>query len=175
MLSVGGERVSVSRKIRDKEVRQHLHELLEPCVDNTTFGIIARTNSSKANDEELLAETQHLMKRCQDLIHTGRHRTKFSCLYQAPSGYLGSIRDLYEDKIQDVVTDSLEVYEQIQNFLKENAWEDKLHLSLWKEENGKFDAVYDLSKTLDKALKQRVWLKKRCISGDPAHRSISLN
>lgn len=159
VLSVGGERVSVSRKIRDKEVRQHLHELLEPCIDNTTFGIIARTNSSKANDEELLAETQHLMKRCQDLIHTGRHRTKFSCLYQAPSGYLGSIRDLYEDKIQDVVTDSLEVYEQIQNFLKENAWEDKLHLSLWKEENGKFDAVYDLSKTLDKALKQRVWLK----------------
>lgn len=67
VLSVGGERVSVSRKIRDKEVRQHLHELLEPCVDNTTFGIIARTNSSKANDEELLAETQHLMKRCQDL------------------------------------------------------------------------------------------------------------
>lgn len=159
VLSAGGERVSVSRKIRDKEVRQHLHELLEPCIDNTTFGIIARTNSSKANDEELLAETQHLMKRCQDLIHTGRHRTKFSCLYQAPSGYLGSIRDLYEDKIQDVVTDSLEVYEQIQNFLKENAWEDKLHLSLWKEENGKFDAVYDLSKTLDKALKQRVWLK----------------
>ena len=53
----------------------------------------------------------------------------------------------------------MEVYEQIQNFLKENAWEDKLHLSLWKEENGKFDAVYDLSKTLDKALKQRVWLK----------------
>ena len=30
---------------------------------------------------------------------------------------------------------------------------------MWKEENGKFDAVYDLSKTLDKALKQRVWLK----------------
>ena len=136
-----------------------MHELSEPCIDNTTFGIIARTNSSKANDEELLAETQHLMKRCQDLIHTGRHRTRFSCLYQAPSGYLWKYPDLYEDKIQEVIIDSLKSMNRYRTF-KENAWEDKLHLSLWKERKWKSlmqSMIY--LKPLDKALKQRVWLK----------------
>lgn len=159
VLSVGSDRVSVSRKIKDKEERLRLHNLLDSYAEGQNFGIIARTNSAKASEKELEEEVLRLRKCYENMIQYGRHKTQLSCLYEAPSGYLGSIRDMYEDRSREVLTDSIEIYQEIAGFLKENAWEDKISVSLWEEENGKMDAVYDLSKTLDKAIKPRVWLK----------------
>lgn len=159
VLSAGSDRVSISRKIKDKDDRKRLHDFLDAYSKDKDFGFIARTNSAKAGEEELQNEVIRLQKCYENIIQYGTHKTQFTCLYEAPSGYLGSIRDMYEDRIGEVLTDSKELHERISGFLTENEWQDKVALSLWDENHGKLDAVYDLSKTLDKALKPRVWLK----------------
>ena len=66
---------------------------------------------------------------------------------------------MYHNSISEVVTDSSEVYQEVHDFLKENGWENLITPTLWDEEHGKMDAVYDISKNLEKALSSKVWLK----------------
>lgn len=159
VLFTGNHKISISHKIKDKQTRSHLQEILKAHCDREEFGLLARTNSALASEQELIEEIESLKKRCRELIDSGRHKAQFSCLYQAPAAYLGSIRDMYREKICEVVTDSQEIYDSVDDFLKENQWEDSIHLSLWNAEHGKMDAVYDISKSLKKALQPKVWLK----------------
>lgn len=159
VLFTGSHKTSISHKIKDKQTRNRLQEILKAHCDSEEFGLLARTNSAAASEQELIEEIEGLKKRCRELIESGRHKAQFSCLYQAPAAYLGSIRDMYREQIREVVTDSQEIYDSVDVFLKENRWEDSIHLSLWNTEHGKMDAVYDISKSLKKALQPKVWLK----------------
>ena len=159
VLLAGSHQISVSHKIRDRQVRNHLRELLEDYADTKEFGLLARTNSATVSEEVLFKELSELEERYKRLVEYGRHKTKFSCLYQAPPSWLLSIRDLYQDKIDRVVTDSMEIFDTADAYLRENGWENSVSLSLWNTENGKMDAVYDISQNLKKALQPKVWLK----------------
>lgn len=159
VLFAGNHKISVSHKIRDKKVRNHLRELLESYADGKAFGLLARTNSAMVSEKELYKELSELEDRYQKLVEYGRHKTKFSCLYQAPVSWLLSIRDLYQEKMDCVITDSKDIFAAADEFLKENGWEGSVSLSLWNTENGKMDAVFDISKNLKKALQPKVWLK----------------
>lgn len=159
VLSVGNNKISISHKIRDKETRQNLHDILEQYGQAKEYGWIARTNSKNATKEELIQEMENLIKGYENIVHYGKHKTPFTCLYQAPPAYLSSLRDVYGSRIRQVVTDREEIYESVKQFLEENHWQDFMEVSLWSEEHGKMDAVYDISKTMDKALKKKVWLK----------------
>lgn len=159
VLTAGSAKVSISHKIKDKQERKRLQELLESYCKDGTFGLLARTNSATASEEELICEIHKLQKKYNDLITYGKHKAQFSCLMQAPKAYLGSIRDMYHNSISEVVTDSSEVYQEVHDFLKENGWENLITPTLWDEEHGKMDAVYDISQNLEKALSSKVWLK----------------
>ena len=69
------------------------------------------------------------------------------------------MRDLYQDKSCSVITDSVEIYQTAEAYLKGNGWENQVSLSMWDNGNGKMDAVFDISKSLKKALQEKVWLK----------------
>lgn len=159
VLTVGTPKVSISHKIQDKQKRKQLQEFLERYCRESGFAFLARTNSASASEEELKYEIAQLQERCKQLIANGKHKTPFSCLIQAPPAYLGSIRDMYHSSISEVVTDCLQVYDTVQGFLQENKWAELVKLTLWDEADGKFDAVYDITKNLTKALSERVWLK----------------
>lgn len=159
VLTVGKPQISVSRKIRDKEIRERLKLVLQQNCESEEYGLIARTNSATADIAELESEIKGLRERYQQLVQYGIHKTQFSCLYQAPAAYLENIKNIYQDKMQEIVTDSEWIYDEVKVFLEENHWENQLQLSLWNTDNGKMDAVYDISKTIQKGIQQKVWLK----------------
>lgn len=159
VLLAGSRQISVSHKIKDKQVRSHLREFLGKHSEAGEFGLLARTNCAQASKEEILGEIQDLKEKYQKLVGYGRHKTKFSCLYQAPAAWLLSMRDLYQDKSCSVITDSVEIYQTAEAYLKGNGWENQVSLSMWDNGHGKMDAVFDISKSLKKALQAKVWLK----------------
>lgn len=159
VLTAGEEKVSISRKIKDKEVREELQILLKECCKEKEYGLLARTNSAAVAREELMREIQMLEQRFYELVSDGKHRAQFSCLYQAPPAYLESVKDIYKDRITEVLTDDEEIFNSVSAFMKENSWSDAPVVSLWNPERGKMDAVYDISRTMEKALQQKVWLK----------------
>lgn len=159
VLTYGKKGSGISRRIRDKEVRTRLLELLNRHNEAEEFGLLARTNSADASVEEIEAEIKRLSERFHEIVSCGRHRAQFSCLHHAPPAYLESVQGLYRDAVRAVITDDEEVYEMLLKALGESGQKGVPEISLWNPEHGKLDAIYNISRTLEKALQPKVWLR----------------
>ncbi len=153
-----GYRNSVSSKIRDKDARKRLSGI-NSSYASEDYGFIARTNSADASTEEIVNEIQMLIKKYKDIVGFAVHKTVFSCLYSAPAGYLNSIINSYNDRLGKILTDDQEIYNNIKIFLEERGLPLASKLELWDNSNGKLEAVYNIPKTLERALMPKVWLK----------------
>lgn len=151
-------RQSISSKIYDKDTRNRLAELLGRYITQD-YGFIARTNSASADIEDVACEIEMLIKKYTEIANYGRHKTAFSCLYSAPPGYLSSITDSHDDRLENIITDDKEIYNNIRTFLEDKKNPLSQKLLLWDDSHGKLDAVYNISKTAERALMPKVWLK----------------
>ena len=89
VLTVGKSGCNVSKKIKDKEKRTYLLELLGE-YQQEGFLLIARTNSAGASEETLRREIAGLLRRYEAICKDGMHKVPFSCLEQALPAYLAA-------------------------------------------------------------------------------------
>ena len=159
VLTAGENGVFLSKKIKDRTDRERLSEFLASCCRGKDYALLARTNSAGASEEALEKEVAQLESCYEDVISRGRHMAQFTCLHEALPAYLESIQGMYQDRAKEVLTDQEEIYGSIKDFLRRNGWEDAPDPVLWNPENGKMDAVFNISRTVEKALQPKVWLK----------------
>lgn len=158
VLIYGEKTVSISSKIKDAERKQQLREFLRNNIDGD-YGFVARTNCKDASDEKILKEIAFLKQQLENIKKFGVHRAKFNCLYHAPDAYLCDIRDSYDSLLESIITDDDEIFNRIMEFAKIYQPEDIKKIKRWDNADGKLDAVYDVTKTLEHALMPKVWLK----------------
>ena len=158
VLIYGEKTVSISSKIKDAERKQQLREFLRNNIDGD-YGFVARTNCKDASDEKILKEIAFLKQQLENITKFGVHRAKFNCLYHAPDAYLCDIRDSYDSLLESIITDDDEIFNRIMEFAKIYQPEDIKKIKRWDNADGKLDAVYDVTKTLEHALMPKVWLK----------------
>ena len=158
VLIYGERTVSISSKIKDAERKQQLRGFLRNNIDGD-YGFVARTNCKDASDEKILKEITFLKQQLENIKKFGVHRAKFNCLYHAPDAYLCDIRDSYDSLLESIITDDDEIFNRIMEFAKIYQPEDIKKIKRWDNADGKLDAVYDVTKTLEHALMPKVWLK----------------
>lgn len=158
VLISGNAGISISSKIKDKDKRERLHNILEKYLSNE-YGFIARTNSEDVDDETFENEINYLAEKYSKMVKYGCHKARFNCLYEAPPGYISSIRDSYSEEITDIITDDEDIYGKIHEFMEQSQKTEINKLTMWNPENGKLDAVYNVSRTIEHALMPKVWLK----------------
>lgn len=158
VLIYGERTVSISSKIKDAERKQQLRGFLRNNIDGD-YGFVARTNCKDASDEKILKEIAFLKQQLENIKKFGVHRAKFNCLYHAPDVYLCDIRDSYDSLLESIITDDDEIFNRIMEFAKIYQPEDIKKIKRWDNADGKLDAVYDVTKTLEHALMPKVWLK----------------
>ncbi len=158
VLTTQKKQISISKKIKDKPVREELAQLLQEFVTDQ-YGFIVRTNGAKADRECLRHEGEALCRLYDKVVTGSMHKSPLQCVYQAPEGFLADIRDGYRERMQHILTDDAGLYEQIREYLADFQPEDLDKLSLWDPEHGRMDAVYNISRTLEHALMPKVWLK----------------
>lgn len=158
VLTTEGRRHSISSKIYDRDTRHRLSELLDRYITED-YGFIARTNSAGADLKDVAHEIEMLVEKYREIVVYGKHKAAFSCLYSAPPGYLSSITDSYDDKLENIITDNKDIYDNIKVFLENRKSAALKKLTFWDNSRGKLDAVYNISRTAEHALMPRVWLK----------------
>lgn len=157
VLTSGNTRIGASAKIprlKREELKANLQEL-----KNEDFGIILRTNAKDAPFETVLEEIQKLEKRYLHLKETAIHRTCYSCLEAAVKPYIADLKNVYLDGLQEIVLEDMDLFEEVQNYFK---IEQPEYLSLLRRHEDKqlsLASLYNLRKTLERAVNERVWLK----------------
>lgn len=158
VLTHGKARIGISNKLDDKNERERLREICNKFPEDTC-GYIVRTNAANIDERVLLEEAQTLFDLYQQIKETGICKSCFSCVYQGISEYLSDIRNGYSHELDEIITDDIELYEEIRNFMQTYQKEDLEKLRLYEDTQISLNRLYSLETKLSKALKERVWLK----------------
>ncbi len=158
VLVVGNSFSAISSKISDKEKRQDLKELLDKYLTDS-YGFIARTNSGNVSQDIIVKEINILIQKYEQVVKYGVYRTRFSLVYESPPGYICDIRDGYDKKLDEILTDDSIIYKKIENYIKDYQPEDYHKIRFYEDPQITLDNLYGIKTKLNKLTNEKVWLK----------------
>jgi ribonuclease G len=134
-------RVGVSRKIGERAERTRLRKMVEEILPPDSGGVIVRTVSEDATPERFAAELQTLManwKRIKKKTNFVRAPAK---VHSETNVTKSLIRDLFSEKVESVLVDSKQVFNEIAEYLKGVAPDLVDRVKLYEEEMPLFDTA----------------------------------
>ena len=153
VLTTGNRRIGISSKV-GKEACLRLQDMAEGLLpEDAPFGLICRTNAAEAAEDAVREEYRQLFQEYQALVSAAHTRTIYSCLWKEPPFYKKIWQDLPKQQLEEVVTDKKEVFEEL------NSLGDACPVRLYEDSQLPLARLYNISGQVEKALKERVWLK----------------
>lgn len=157
-LTHGKTVIGVSTKIEDEKERRRLKSIVGT-YKNKEYGIIIRTNAAFMSEDIITNELIMLKKSYERILRYGVHKSPFSLLYGTPPGYICDIRDGYAGQVDEFVTDDIQLYENIKDYLEHYQAEDIRKLRYYEDQQFNLNAFYGITDKLKEAVKPLVWLK----------------
>lgn len=164
----------VSKKLPEdiRMMRREQMERLCPEHEREGYGMVLRTNSSQAGDEEIEEDIRSLVNHFHAIVDGSKHLSAYANLYSNAPGYVrrlqairdfgksgesapartGHIRTYYDG----IYTDSPEIYDRIAESLPYLADQELLHL--YTDEQVSLSSLYNIKGNIDKLLSPKVWL-----------------
>ncbi len=158
VLTYGNSKIGVSTKISSEDERERLKDVLSK-YKNDNYGLIARTNCEGALSEWIETEIKLFIALYENIMGFGIHKSRFSCIYHAPKGYLCNIRDGVSENLEEIITDDAEIYKEIEEYLNCYQPEDMKKLRLYEDAGIRLNHLYGIETKIQKALQNKVWLK----------------
>lgn len=159
VLNINGSGIGFSNKIYDKEIRAHIKTfIIESVADVQDYGIIVRTNAESAKDSELLSELQDLINEWKKMLTEAWHRPCYSIIKQAEPEYLRLIKGFYTNEIDEIVTDSREIYSEVEAYLNRLDLQN-VQLTLYEDVLLPLYKLYSIESLTKNILSKNVWLK----------------
>ena len=157
VLTHGNTRIGVSSKI-PKSLRDNYKEQLSS-FQNDRYGIIVRTNARDVPFHEVINEINALREEYDALFQNASARKCFSCLKSAPPSYILDLKNVYMDGMKEIVIGDKGLYTRIQSYFRSELPDKADLLKLYDEPSFPLDKLYSTQTILEKALKERAWLK----------------
>lgn len=131
-------KVSVSQKIKSREERERLKQLILS-IKPKNFGVIVRTVAEGLKVSELDSELKSLHERWNESVPKLFNTTLPSLVYEEKSRVVALLRDVFNPSFQSIHINDKEVYNQIAEYLSFIAPEKEKILSLYTGELDIFD------------------------------------
>ena len=149
VLTVGDTNISISRKIKDKELKESLKEsLLE--FSNKEYGFILRTNSTEYTIDEIKQQAEKLILQYNDyknkLLH-GKAKTAIHIKNHS----IDLCKNFVTKSKGKIITDVALIYKELTAEQINVLWNDDSKVNLINK--------YSLEKHIGNALNRHVWLK----------------
>jgi ribonuclease G len=111
-------RVGVSRKIGDRAERQRLREQVQAVLPRDSGGVIVRTVGEDVTQETFKRELNTLIGQWKRIKRKTHFLRAPSLVHRETSLTRGLTRDLFSTKVDSLVVDSKQVYNEIIDYLK---------------------------------------------------------
>lgn len=132
------DKVSVSQKIKSKEERARLRQLIQS-IKPKNFGVIVRTVAEGKKVVELDTELKTLVKRWDENLPKIQKSKVPSLVFNESSRIVGLLRDVFNPTFNEIQVNDKETYEQIKDYLTLIAPEKKNIVKLYNGELPIFD------------------------------------
>lgn len=153
VLTLTDKRTGISKKIRENRERERLATLIQKhtCEE---YGIVIRTNASGVSEDILIQELELLKWQYQELMRKAHIASGKTLLYKEPPHYITLGKELPEKALDEIVTDSNEIFTELKNYYK-NA---NTVLSLYEDSYSLYN-LYRFAHYYEEASGKYIWLK----------------
>ena len=153
VLTLTDKRTGISKKIRENRERERLAALIQKhtCEE---YGIVIRTNASGVSEDILIQELELLKWQYQELMRKAHIASGKTLLYKEPPHYITLGKELPEKALDEIVTDSNEIFTELKNYYK-NA---NTVLSLYEDSYSLYN-LYRFAHYYEEASGKYIWLK----------------
>lgn len=162
VLTLGERTRKVSKKIKDQEERDRLKSLMKAqfrLLPEPGMGVVIRTNAAGLAEEELRGEFETLAERACSLLKRARAAAGGSLLQKQPSLYMKLARELPKDRLQEIVTDSTDIFYEMQEYFSYMGDREDLEKLRLYEDDYSLYKLYRFDTHYQRALSRYVPLK----------------
>lgn len=153
----GNRHIGVSQRIDDEQERQRLRDILKN-DDNQSYGYIVRTAAEGASEQELVRDSEFLIKLWQQITLKIQQAKAPSLVHEDLDLALRFVRDLVPSDVEKIRIDSESVHKRLLEFLNDFIPTLGKCLELYSGERPLFD-MYNVEDDIEKSLQRKVQLK----------------
>ncbi|KQC12831.1 MAG: hypothetical protein APR63_10295 [Desulfuromonas sp. SDB] len=117
VLMPGRKFIGISKKIKDRNEKKRLKKIGNK-LQNEKFGLILRTESKFRTEMEIAEDLKDLKSSWKEMEKAAKNHSAPYLLHKEEEPVIKIIRDLFNSTIDEVVTDSKEIYRKILSYLK---------------------------------------------------------
>lgn len=147
----------VSRKVEDRADRDRLKRIIRSFEMDQDVGLICRTASQNATQEMLILEANELLKTWHEIVNKFKTTQGSGLLYEESDLIKKAILTAVEKKIDRVLVDDYEVYQQCRRIFGPYAAEHPLRIEYYRDRYPMFEK-FGVDKEIEKSLKRKIWL-----------------
>lgn len=151
------DHVGVSRKIEDREERSRLRALAKEILPQGAGGIIVRTVGEELTRETFERELKSLLQTWKQIKRKASRVRAPAVVHREAKLTKGIIRDLFSVKVDSLIIDSREVYDEVRQYLDfiDPSLIERVHL---KEGALPLFDAYEIESEIQEAFQRRVML-----------------
>ncbi|MGN0819415.1 MAG: Rne/Rng family ribonuclease [Christensenellaceae bacterium] len=149
--------VGVSRKITDESLRKRYSEIagsLKP----EKGGFVVRTAAINASEKEIKDESEYLVKCYKGLLEAFKTAKAGEVLFEEGNLAVRSLRDVYNDEIDEIIVSERHLYEQIMGEAEKRGNGIESKVTFYDKAKDIF-SEYNLTEEIDLMLRNKVYLE----------------
>ena len=175
VLMPGSDSSGVSRKVEAEGERKKLKEMAAELQIPEGIGYIIRTEALGKKQTELAKDCHYLLKLNESIREAAKKVKGPALIYQESDLIIRTIRDYFTAEIDEVLVDSVEVFEQARAFFKEVMPRMAARVKLHQEKRPIFSR-YQLEEQIDGIYEKKVGLKSGgSLVIEPAEALVSID
>ncbi|HEU4452037.1 MAG TPA: Rne/Rng family ribonuclease [Longimicrobium sp.] len=151
----GSDHVGVSRKIEDREERARLRALAREILPEKAGGVIVRTVGEELTRETFEREMKSLMGLWKQIGRKAAKSRAPAAVHREAKLVAGIIRDLFSQKVDSLIVDSPQVFEDVRQYLEQVDPSLIERVKLYSEPRPLFDK-YNIESEIRDAFQRRV-------------------
>lgn len=165
VLNAGKTGVGLSNKINDMEYRASIKEIISRIqkeYDSIKAGVVVRTNAYLVDNQTVINELKSLICKYVDIVKTAGTRTCYSIMYQEQESYLKMLKGIYNNEIDEIVTDEEKIYRCLSDEMavnSEDMSQSKINLTLYEDALLPLHKLYGVEGVVKSMSDKKVWLK----------------
>ena len=147
--------VGVSKRVENREERDRLRQILQRLELPENMGLICRTVGAGRSEEAFRTDLTMLLDLWRKLETTSRTTAAPCCVYQEPDLPERSLRDLLTEEVDEIVTDSKDVFDMATELVGRLSRAERVKVRLYRNPKPLFER-HNLSEQIERVFRRQV-------------------
>ncbi len=147
----------VSRKVEDRAARDRLKKLIQAFEMPQDMGLICRTASVNATQEQLIQEAHDLLNSWKDIMEKFEKATKPTCLYEESDLIKRSIITAIDKQYDRILIDDFNTFQRCKQLYSRYSGEWDMKIEYYRDKHPMFER-FGVEREIEKALRRKIWL-----------------